>query len=70
MDRLDMTLGAGYQPYDAFSLRNKFDYSVGLDYALGKNLTLSGSVAGASRRHDVADGSRDARLIVGAGARF
>ncbi|CAM3674289.1 putative protein (TIGR02001 family) OS=Castellaniella defragrans OX=75697 GN=HNR28_001161 PE=4 SV=1 [Castellaniella denitrificans] len=70
MDKLDVTLGAGYQTYDASSLRNKLDYSVGLDYALGKNLTLSGSVAGANRRHDVDDGSRDARFIVGAGARF
>jgi uncharacterized protein (TIGR02001 family) len=70
MDKLNVTFGAGYQTYDASSLRNKLDYSVGLDYALGKHLTLSGSVAGANRRHDVDDGSRDARFIVGAGARF
>jgi len=70
MDRLDVTLGAGYQTYDATSLRNKFDYSVGLDYALGKHVTLSSAVVGANRRHDVNDGSRDPRFVVGAGARF
>lgn len=70
MDRLDLTLGAGYQTYDASGLRNKLDYSVGLGYALGKHLTLSGAVVGANRRHDVDDGSRDPRFVVGAGARF
>ncbi len=70
MDKLDLRLGAGYQTYDASNLRNKLDYGVGMDYTLGKHLTLSGTVVGANRRHDVDDGSRDARFIVGAGARF
>ena len=70
MDKLNVNVGAGYQTYDASDLRSKLDYSVGMDYALGKHVTLSGTVAGANRRHDVDDGSRDARFILGAGARF
>jgi hypothetical protein len=33
-------------------------------------VTLSSAVVGANRRHDVNDGSRDPRFVVGAGARF
>jgi uncharacterized protein (TIGR02001 family) len=70
MDKLNVTLGTGYQHYGASDMRAKIDYSVGMDYTLGKRVTLSGTVAGANRRHDVDDGSRDARFILGAGARF
>ena len=70
VERLDFTVGLGYQKYHAYDLRSKTDYSLGLSYAITKNVSLSGVVAGANRRHDVEDGSRDARFIVGLNVAF
>ncbi len=70
MDRLDALVGVGYQHFDNADLHGKFDYSMGLSYALTKHVSVSGTVAGANRRHDVEDHSRDTRFIVGVTAAY
>ncbi|CAM5218969.1 putative protein (TIGR02001 family) OS=Castellaniella defragrans OX=75697 GN=HNR28_001161 PE=4 SV=1 [Castellaniella defragrans] len=69
-DKLDLKLGLGYQQYRVEDLSSKIDYSVGLSYALFKHVAVSGTVAGATHRNEVDDGSRDTRFILGVGAAF
>uniref|UniRef100_UPI00333F704C TorF family putative porin n=1 Tax=Castellaniella defragrans TaxID=75697 RepID=UPI00333F704C len=70
IDKLDFKVGLGYQHFHASDLHGKVDYSVGLSYAIGKYVSLSGDVSGANRRNDVDDGSRDTRFILGLNAAF
>lgn len=70
MERLDAVVGIGYQHFDNADLHGKFDYSTGLSYALTKHVSVSGTVAGANRRHDVDDHSRDTRFILGMTAAY
>ncbi len=70
LEQLDFTAGVGYQDFDDADLRGKFDYSVGLEYSLNEHVSLSGTIAGANRRNDVEDHSRDPRFILGLTAAF
>ncbi|MBB6083126.1 TorF family putative porin [Castellaniella defragrans] len=70
MERLNLKAGVGYLEFDTADLRGKFDYGIGLDYSLNKFLSLSGTIAGANRKDDVEDHSRDTRFILGLNAVF
>lgn len=65
MEKLNATVGVGYQYFAEPGVRSKVDYSLGLDYAIRENISVYGLVAGANRKKDVDDGSRDTRVIVG-----
>ena len=70
MEKLDFTVGVGYQHFHVADVRGKTDYSAGLSYAIRDNIHLTGTIAGANRRGDVDDGSRDTRFIVGLNVAF
>lgn len=69
-ERLHWTAGLGYLAYGSDGYRNKTDASLGLEYLLQENLTLSLQVQGANHRSDVSDGERNTRAIVGLRVNF